>query len=153
MGAARELDFERVRGLARLASSLGLSELTSEEDGMRVTVHVTPPMAAAVSQPALTGRSPKALPRAPERELGPAERGLQAVHAPMAGVFYRTPSPESPPYVEVGSVVQEGDILGLIEAMKVFNEITAEFGGEVAEIPLGNGELVSLGQPLLWLHP
>ncbi len=151
-----EIDFDRIRQLAQLARSLGLSELTSEEGGVRVTVTVSPPMTIpAPSLVALTGPSPKALPsvRASKRELTPEEQGLTPIAAPMMGIFYRSSSPDTPPYVEVGSRVEEGDVVGLIEAMKVFNEITAEVAGEVVSIPVSNEELVNLGQPLVWVRP
>jgi len=150
-----DIDFDRIRQLARLARDLGLSELTSEEDGVRVTVTVTPPVAvAAMTGPAaLPSAARKALPRPPaKREPTREELGLRPVTAPMMGVFYSASSPDAPAYVDVGAHVEEGDIVGLIEAMKVFNEITAEFGGEVVEIAAGNHELVGLGQPLMWIR-
>ena len=76
-----------------------------------------------------------------------------AVRSPVMGVFYRAASPETPPYVEVGARVEEGDIVGLVEAMKVFNEIASEVTGEVVEVVAKNGDLVELDQPLVWLRP
>jgi len=155
MRQSRDIDFDRIRQLARLARDLGLSELTSEEDGVRVTVTVTSPVAVAASmgQAALPSAARKALPRAAaEREPTREELGLKPIAAPMMGVFYRAPSPDAPSYVEVGTTIEEGDIIGLIEAMKVFNEVTAEFDGEVVEIAAANQELVSLGQPLVWVR-
>ena len=71
-----------------------------------------------------------------------------AVESPMVGVFYSAPSPDSDPYVSVGSHVEKGDVLCLIEAMKLMNEVTAEKSGEIVEICAENGQVVEYGQPL-----
>ena len=70
----------------------------------------------------------------------------------MIGMFYRGPSPDSPPFVELGSLVEEGQTIGLIEAMKVFNEITSEEDGRVVEIPAKNAQLVEEGEILVVLE-
>jgi len=74
---------------------------------------------------------------------------VEQIRTPLLGVFYRAPSPEAPPYVEVGDWVQPGQTVGLIEAMKVFNEITSEIEGRVAEVAARDGELVQAGQVLV----
>jgi len=146
------IDLERVRHLARLAKQLGLSELTSDDGHVRVTVTVFPSVAVG-GPPALAGQAMRALPSAaPAEELTPEERGLRAIVSPMVGVFYRAASPDAEPYAEVGTRVEEGDAIGLVEAMKVFNPIEAEFAGEVVEIVVANAEPVSVGQPLMWLR-
>lgn len=66
----------------------------------------------------------------------------------MVGVFYASSSPEAEPYVKVGSHVKKGDILCIIEAMKLMNEIAAEFDGEITEVCVQNGQIVEYGQPL-----
>lgn len=71
-----------------------------------------------------------------------------AVESPMVGVFYSAPSPDSEPYVSVGSSVNKGDVLCLIEAMKLMNEVTAEKSGVIAEVCVENGQVVEYGQPL-----
>lgn len=70
------------------------------------------------------------------------------VKSPMVGTFYMKPAPNSKPYVEVGKKVKKGDVLCIIEAMKLMNEIESEFDGEVAEILLKDGEMVEFGKPL-----
>lgn len=73
---------------------------------------------------------------------------LNEIKSPMVGVFYSAPSPEADPYVQVGSRVKKGDVLCIIEAMKLMNEITAETDGEIVDICVKNGEVVEYGQPL-----
>ena len=75
------------------------------------------------------------------------------IPAPMIGTFYRAPKPGEPPFVEIGDVVEVGQTIGIIEAMKIMNEIAAEASGVVAEILVGNGQAVEFGQPLLRLEP
>lgn len=90
----------------------------------------------------------------PERQLnndGQNTRSVDYDHeiiSPMVGTFYAAPSPESAPYVQVGSKVEKDTIVCILEAMKLFNEIEAEVSGEIVEILVDNGELVEYGQPL-----
>jgi acetyl-CoA carboxylase biotin carboxyl carrier protein len=149
------IDFERIRHLARLAKELGLSELTSEENGVKGEITVTPTAPVAMGIPSVGAPPPWGGHSAPRRAkpATPEEQGLVAVRSPVMGVFYRAASPETPPYVEVGARVEEGDIVGLVEAMKVFNEIASEVTGEVVEVVAKNGDLVELDQPLVWLRP
>ena len=71
----------------------------------------------------------------------------------MVGVFYRSPEPGAPPFVEVGARVEEGATMGLVEVMKMFNGVTAPVGGEVVEVLAANDEFVEFGQPLFRLRP
>jgi acetyl-CoA carboxylase biotin carboxyl carrier protein len=75
------------------------------------------------------------------------------VLAPLTGVFYRSSSPDAPPYVEVGDRVAPGDILCVLEAMKLFNEIQSDDAGTIVRVVPGNGELVSQGEELFWIEP
>jgi acetyl-CoA carboxylase biotin carboxyl carrier protein len=83
--------------------------------------------------------------------VGPGETattGLKDITSPMVGTFYRTPSPESPPFVDVGATVNEDTVVCIIEAMKVMNEIKAETSGAIAEVLVENGKPVQFGQAL-----
>jgi acetyl-CoA carboxylase biotin carboxyl carrier protein len=75
------------------------------------------------------------------------------VLAPLTGVFYRSPSPDAAPYVEVGDRVQTGDVLCVLEAMKLFNEIQSDDAGKILRVVPDNGELVSQGDELFWIEP
>ncbi len=77
--------------------------------------------------------------------------GRKPVNSPMVGVFYAAPAPDKDPYVTVGTKVKKGDILCLIEAMKLMNEITAEHDGEIVELCVENGQVVEFGQPLFMI--
>lgn len=82
-----------------------------------------------------------------------ASANVRKVTAPLVGVFYRSPSPDTEPYVKVGDRVEPGQVLCILEAMKLFNEITSDHAGVVTRIIPENGELVSLGQELFWVEP
>ncbi len=141
-------DEQRIRELIRIARENRLAELTVEENGVTITVHITPPAQPVVVTAGC--EAPHAVAEPPPREReAEQEEGTYEVKSPMAGVFYRAPSPESPPFVEVGSHVEAGDTIGLVEAMKVFNEIKAEVAGEVIALLVNNEDVVSAGQPLV----
>jgi acetyl-CoA carboxylase biotin carboxyl carrier protein len=83
----------------------------------------------------------------------PTPSNLVEVTSPMVGTFYRSPSPDSPPFVEVGSKVTTGDTLCIIEAMKLMNELEAELDGTIREVLVQNGEPVEYGQVLFRVEP
>lgn len=82
-----------------------------------------------------------------------ASANVKKVTAPLVGVFYSSPSPDAEAYVKVGDRVEAGQVLCILEAMKLFNEITSDHAGVVTRIIPENGELVSLGQELFWIEP
>lgn len=82
-----------------------------------------------------------------------APPNVKKVTAPLVGVFYRAPSPDAEPFVDVGDRVEPGQVLCILEAMKLFNEITSDYAGVVTRIIPENGELVSLGQEMFWIEP
>ncbi|HLI28933.1 MAG TPA: acetyl-CoA carboxylase [Chloroflexota bacterium] len=159
--------------------TLGDLELTVSKHGLPVTRGeeergaAPPPPAGPAVGVAATVEPPSGRasgPTAPETQAEPgATRGagaaplgqastapaaeLVTVTAPMIGTFYRAPSPEAPPFVEVGSHVAPDTTVGLIEAMKVFTSVTAGTAGEVVEILVDSGQFVEYGQPLLRIRP
>ena len=96
---------------------------------------------------------PSAMAAAEEAAAPVASANVTKVFAPLTGVFYRSPSPDAPSFVEVGHRVQPGDVLCVLEAMKLFNEIQSDDAGTIVRIVPGNGELVSQGDELFWIEP
>lgn len=95
--------------------------------------------------------------KAVEREEEPEQResrgkNIKVITSPMVGTFYRAPSPEAPPFVEIGSVVKQGQVLCIIEAMKIMNEVESEYGGRVVSILVENGQPVEYGEPLFHIE-
>ena len=97
--------------------------------------------------------SPPATVLLPEPSVPAAGANVRKVLAPLTGVFYRSPSPDAPAYVEVGDRVASGDVLCVLEAMKLFNEIQSDDAGTIVRIVPDNGELVSQGGELFWIEP
>ena len=109
------------------------------------------PMILPAVAPAAASAVPAAAPAASAEAPGtqPVDfNNITEVKSPMVGVFYDSPSPDSEPYVKVGSRVKKGDVLCIIEAMKLMNEITAQVDGEIVDVCAQNGQVVEYNQPL-----
>ena len=145
-----ERTVELTRRLATLLGELGLSEVEVEAADVRVRVQrATAPVAA----PAAPAAAPP--PAADERPLvaDVVSPTLVPVEAPMVGTFYRASSPTADPYVQEGDAVKEGQVVCIIEAMKLMNEIESKVGGRVARVLVENGQAVEYGQPLFLIDP
>ena len=138
---------EAVRRLLHLVDHHGLTELEVEEGDLRITIRGAPELPAANPQPPSAADRPAAV------ESAESDSRFHALLSPMTGVFYRSPGPEAPPFVEPGDRVEVGQEIGLIEAMKVFSEIPAERAGRIVEILVASGQLVSQDDPLMLLDP
>jgi acetyl-CoA carboxylase biotin carboxyl carrier protein len=124
----------------------------SEPPGSPPNVHVTPLHAAPpVPVPAAPGASPAIPGTATARETA-EESGLHLVRSPIVGTFYEAPSPGAPPFVKVGDTVVAGQVLCIIEAMKLMNEIESDGAGEIAKKFVSNGQPVEYGQPLFGIR-
>jgi acetyl-CoA carboxylase biotin carboxyl carrier protein len=142
-GPFGDLDLEAVRELARIATEFDLSEVETDPSG-RIRVA----RKAVVAQ----APAPAALPAAGgSLSLMPAEkvedRGTM-VTSPFVGTFYRAPTPEGSPFVEAGQTIHKGQVVCIVEAMKLMNEIESDVDGKILEVLVGNGEHVEYGQPL-----
>jgi acetyl-CoA carboxylase biotin carboxyl carrier protein len=119
-------------------------------------VHMAPPAVpspspAAVAQPAVSAGAPPVAPAAPAE---PAEEaGLHIVKSPIVGTYYEAPSPGSPPFIKVGDTVSVGQVLCIVEAMKLMNEIESDVAGEVVKILVTNNQPIEYGQSLFAIRP
>jgi acetyl-CoA carboxylase biotin carboxyl carrier protein len=93
-------------------------------------------------------KEPKHIEILPPSEKAEEEKHLHVIKSPLVGTFYRSPSPGAPPFVEVGDIVSPGQVLCIIEALKVMNEIESDVRGKIVKILVENGETVEYGQPL-----
>jgi acetyl-CoA carboxylase biotin carboxyl carrier protein len=135
--------------LQRLAAE-DVQQLEIRRGGLRVKVSKNGSAPAAT---ATTGPAPAKSGVTVTGPDQPAPSDLPTVNAPLTGVFYRSPTPQAPPFVQIGAIVNKGDVIALIEAMKLFNEIRSTAGGKVKRIFAENGQLVRAHQPLLELEP
>ncbi len=149
---------ETISALAQVMSANGLSKLCYEEGDSKLHLEAnapTPIFAAPVPTQATMPAAVVAAQSAPAVQTPAAPSipaGVTPVKSPLVGVFYAAPAPDAEPFVSVGSRVKQGDVLCLIEAMKLMNEITAECDGEVAEICIKNGEIAEYGQVLFHIR-
>lgn len=151
------MDLRKLKKLIDLVEESGIAELevTEGEEKVRIVKHTA--MAAPQTYMIPQG-APAMMPAAPREKSSSFddddldddtdEPEGEVVKSPMVGTFYRAPSPESAPFVEVGSTVKAGDTLCIVEAMKLLNEIEADFAGTVKAILVENGQPVEYGEPL-----
>jgi acetyl-CoA carboxylase biotin carboxyl carrier protein len=151
-----KVDLEHLRALMKLMEQFNFDEIDLREDnrrlhlsrGGRARVGGGAPMVVptVVAAPAAShGESKASASPAAGAEVA---AGVKVIRSPMVGTFYRSPSPDSPSFVEEGAHVTEDSVLCIIEAMKVMNEIKSECAGELVKILVANGEAVEYGEPL-----
>ena len=149
------LKIEEIKELLELISERNIAELELEEEGVRLKIR------KAISRPERDGVSlpAEAAPRAPEAVAQPSgplsaaaapplENGLLYVTSPMVGTFYRQPEPGADPYTREGDYVKKGQVLCIIEAMKLMNEIESELEGQLVKVLAENGQPVQFGDQL-----
>jgi len=152
-------DVELLGLIDRLAALLDRSDLTElevEAGGTGLVLRkpsALPPMAAAASGGAATEVAPTAVGEPPTAGRDPAAVAKPSIKAPLTGIFYASPAPGSAPYVAAGGEVAVGQIIGLIEAMKLFNEIKSDLAGRVVRVVPESGTLVKAKQPLIEVEP
>lgn len=150
-------DVRTIRHLIRLMARYQLNEIDLQEGDLRIrlrrgTASVAMPSPAPLPTPlpvAATSPPPPPPPAEPEK----AEKRYLTIKSPTPGTFYISPSPDAPPFVQVGSRVTPTTVVCIIEAMKIFNEIQAECTGVIAEVLVQNGQPVEYGQVLFKVEP
>ena len=147
------MDLRKLKTLIDLVSDSNVSELeiTEAEGKVRIvkSMGVAAPVIMQQAAPVPVSASPVAAPvAAVDAPVAPAASTGHTVKSPMVGTFYRSSSPGSAPFIQIGSVVKEGDTLCIIEAMKILNEIESDKSGTVTQILCENGQAVEYGQPL-----
>lgn len=163
------MDLDELKELLQILEEKEIAEFELEEEGKKLRIrkatsnHSSPtaviaaplvsatlPLAPAAPAPVVAASAPVAAAPAVEPE---AEEGLVVVKSPIVGTFYRSPDPNSPPFVEVGDRVRPGQVLCIVEAMKLMNEIEAEVAGQVVKAHPQNGQPVQYGDPLFTIRP
>lgn len=142
-----KFDIEYVEKLAKVLADNSLTEISLEDGEQAITLRkeVTGVVAAPVVAPA------------PQQTPVPAEKPAEVkkgrpLTSPMVGTFYKASSPDAKPFVEVGQTIKEGDVVCIVEAMKLMNEIESEFSGKVVEICVQDGQPVEFGQVLMYVE-
>ncbi|MFI9651107.1 acetyl-CoA carboxylase biotin carboxyl carrier protein [Guyparkeria halopsychrophila] len=145
------MDIRKVKKLIELLEESGVAEIEIKEGEESVRISRQPPQQPQMMHAAAPAYAPQPGAPAPSGEPAPSEapeaRG-KTINSPMVGTFYRASSPDSSAFVEVGTTVNKGDTICIIEAMKMFNQIEAEVDGTIKEILVENGQPVEYDQPL-----
>jgi acetyl-CoA carboxylase biotin carboxyl carrier protein len=142
-----ELDARVLRAIVDVMHRFGLDRVRIRRSGVDVDARMSARSAPAARS---TPSSPASDTRASRAPAAPAN--VRKVLAPLVGVFYRAPAPGAKPFVAAGDAVSGGQVLCILEAMKLMNEIVSEFDGTIAKICVDDGALVSLGQELFWIE-
>jgi len=170
-GNTTSLDVESLRQIVEILEASEVTRLVWQRGDERLLIRRGPvpvptivhaaPISPSVSPAPVMSAAPhaaaapaaSAAPVAAAPAAAPAEKPGHGVTSPFVGTFYRTPAPDQPSFVDVGSVVKKGQVLCIIEAMKLMNEIEADVAGRVAEILVENGQPVEFGQALFRIEP
>jgi len=159
------MDIKEVQNLIKFVAKSGVSEVKIENKDFKLTIKNKPeyvtsaPVATTVAAipasmpPAATPAAPAPAPTAETPKNETDDSKYITIKAPIIGTFYRKPSPDKPPYVEVGDTIKEGDVVCIIEAMKLFNEIESEVSGKIVKVLVDDATPVEFDQPLFLVEP
>ncbi|MCC6488633.1 MAG: acetyl-CoA carboxylase biotin carboxyl carrier protein [Candidatus Hydrogenedentes bacterium] len=161
------MDLDKLRELIGIFESSELSEIEIEEQDRRIRLTKGHAQHAHAPQPIIThipvhAPVPAPIPAAPVSQPAPGvehppapemEEGVVTIDSPMVGVFYAAPAPGEPPFVSPGDVVEEGQTVCIVEAMKLMNEVAAKIHGTIVSVLVENGEPVEYNQPLFAVRP
>ncbi len=161
IGSLRDVDVEQIARLLDALDRSSLDFLRVEVGGTKLTVGRGTPPGAELAQAAQYRPLPEPLPAAeppppaptPIQSPSPATRDGQPVASPLGGLFYSRPEPGAPPFVQLGSVVEQGATLGLVEVMKVFNAVAAPVRGTITDICVNETDQVAFGETLFRIRP
>ena len=147
-------DFDDIERMVELMDAHGLEEFELEQEGRRVRLRKAfRPQVSAAEPGESIPPAPVPAPAAVDRPGAIDADGLVVVKSPIVGTFFRAPDPDGDPFVDVGSSVRRGQVLCIIEAMKLMNEIDAEVSGEIVSIFVENGQPVQYGERLFAIKP
>ena len=152
-----KLEPEYIERLAKIITDNGLTEISMEDGEQAITIRkdvpgVFVPPTSPVQVATVPSCTDSAESSSTLSEVTAAPANGKAITSPMVGTFYMAPSPDAPPFVEIGSEVKVGDIVCIIEAMKLMNEIKSEEAGKVIKICVKNGDPVEFGQVLMYVE-
>lgn len=142
---------KKIEEMIDLMEKHGLTEIDIEEEGIKIHLKKGPSGYEQISNEVIS--KPLPLPKKEEVQITKEAKNLIEIKSPMVGTLYSAPAPDTPPFVKIGDAIKEGDILCIIEAMKLMNEIKSEVKGKVSDILVENGEPVEFGQVLFLVEP
>ena len=159
------MDLKEIQNLIKFVSNSGVAEVKLETGDVKITIRTTlegntpdityvqpAPVAPVISQVSAPAPSAPAAPATPSAPAADDAKYI-TIKSPMIGTFYRKPAPDKSPFVEVGSSIGKGDVLCVVEAMKLFNEIESEVSGKIVKILVDDMSPVEFDQPLFLVDP
>lgn len=149
-----KFESDYIEKLAKILADTGLTEISLEDGEQAITLRKDVVVAATAAAPVVAApvaSAPAAAPASAPVSDAPAKKGTP-ITSPMVGTFYKSPSPDSDPFVTVGQTISQGDVVCIVEAMKMMNEIEAEVSGKVLEICVEDGQPVEFGQVLMYVE-
>lgn len=149
-----DFDLKYLEKLARLLNDNGLSEITLENEQKLVSLkkEISQSFVSTYNVDKLMSIENKQTPVQKEEKPKDVSHSGQPIKSPMVGTFYSSPSPEDAPFVNVGDTISKGQVICIIEAMKLMNEIEAEFSGKITEICVKNGDSIEFDQVLMYIE-
>ena len=146
-----KLDY--IEKVAKILTDNGLTEISLEDGEQAITIRKDAAEVVTVATPAaVTAPVASTSAEAADEEAPKTQSKGKAITSPMVGTFYASSSPETEPFVEVGATIKEGDVVCIIEAMKLMNEIKSEHAGKVTQICVKNGDPIEYGQVLMYVE-
>ena len=144
------MDYDKIKELIEAVSKSNLTRFEVEEGGLKISMRTDKDSKNIVVAASQTAAATVAEPMVQTAAVPQVEEtaGSMVVKSPLVGTFYCAPNVDAKPYVQVGDVVKKGQVLGIVEAMKLMNEIESEFEGEIKESLVENEQMVEYGQPL-----
>lgn len=147
------MDRKEIDSLIRLMKRQGVAEFTFKGEGSELSVRFAGVDGGPVAYAPVHAPVPTAQAAAPEKPRSAPSADSRAIRSPIVGTFYRAPSPDAPAYISVGDQVRKGQVVCIVEAMKLLNQIESDVEGVVAEVLVDNGQPVQFGQELFRLSP
>lgn len=155
------MEFKQIQELLKIVNKSNISELTIQDGEFGITIKQANNETQYVAMPQMMPQQMQQMPSAPATEASPAapapatEAVLSSitVKSPMIGTFYRSSSPDKPPFISVGDDIKVGDVICIVEAMKLFNEIESEVSGKVVKVLIDDASPVEYDQPLFLVEP
>ena len=159
------MDIKEIQSLIKFVAKSGASEVKLETDDIKITIRTGPTGSGSETtyvqqipvpaQPVTPAAPQQPAPAAPQQEANKESDDSKyiTIKSPIIGTFYRKPSPDKPPFVEVGATIGKGDVLCVIEAMKLFNDIESEVSGKIVKVLVEDSSPVEFDQPLFLVDP
>jgi len=150
-----KFEIEYIEKLAKIISDNELTEISLEDGEQAITIRKDLAEVVTTAAPVAAAPAPvvcQTTVNAPAAEVKEEAPKGKAITSPMVGTFYAAPSPDAEPFVEVGKTISEGDVVCIVEAMKLMNEIKAEHSGKVTQICVKNGDPIEFGQVLMYVE-